>query len=295
MSKEFIKAAQNGDLKKIKQLISNVDINFTEKLEIYPSDFGSTYQVTALSAAVTNNHQEVVEFLLKNGAKVEGLDIENYSYDNFRTNAIFAYCFNENIKNRNLAIFKLLLEYAVNINPKFGLKSIFSFEQLFDLSDRSYIEKQCIGTDAKACLELLFHEALIRNEQKMLQGIIKLQSNIDITASLFQKYLENRKLTEKQVSSVMNSVDFLISIKHLWPNVKNDLKNLFEQDIISKLETLPEQTDARIKCLEQTVQAMNNKIDEQSKEIQEMKKLIGSLCKLQEIEENKNTQRFFSS
>ncbi|WP_419418500.1 ankyrin repeat domain-containing protein [Legionella sp. D16C41] len=292
MSKEFIQAALEGDLEKIKQLISNVDINFTEAFKI-DSAFDYSRQVTALSAAVATNHVQVVDFLLKKGAKVEGHDTESYSYDDYLTNAIFAYCFNQNIKNRNLAIFKLLLTYAININPKFPAKYIISFEQLFNIPNRNYYEQKCLGTDAKACLELLFHEAIIRNDQAMLKGIIELQSSIDVTVSSLQKYLENRKLTEKQVFSVMKSVEFLISINHLLPNVRNEFKSLFNQDITSNLETAPEQTDSKIIRLEQTVKEMNNKIDEQSKQILEMKKLIDNLCKLQEIENNKKTQNFF--
>uniref|UniRef100_UPI003F4CAC90 ankyrin repeat domain-containing protein n=1 Tax=Brachyspira catarrhinii TaxID=2528966 RepID=UPI003F4CAC90 len=91
----FFKAAEKGDIERIKELMDYVDINTKD-----------AYGINALMHALIFNNLESVEFLLENGADVNSIDYE------YQTPLMYA------VKKNNAEIVKLLISKGADINFK---------------------------------------------------------------------------------------------------------------------------------------------------------------------------------
>ncbi|WP_051436826.1 ankyrin repeat domain-containing protein [Brachyspira alvinipulli] len=91
----FFKAAEKGDIERIKELMRYVDINDKD-----------AYGINALMHALIFNNLESAEFLLENGADVNSRDYQ------YQTPLMYA------AQNGNLEIIKLLISKGANINAK---------------------------------------------------------------------------------------------------------------------------------------------------------------------------------
>ncbi|MEI0699913.1 ankyrin repeat domain-containing protein [Brachyspira intermedia] len=91
----FFKAAEKGNIERIKDLMDYIDINTKD-----------TYGINALMHALIFNNLESVEFLLENGADLNSIDYE------YQTPLMYA------IQKNNAEIVKLLISKGANINFK---------------------------------------------------------------------------------------------------------------------------------------------------------------------------------
>ncbi|MEI0493051.1 ankyrin repeat domain-containing protein [Brachyspira intermedia] len=91
----FFKAAEKGNIERIKDLMDYIDINTKD-----------TYGINALMHALIFNNLESVEFLLENGADVNSIDYE------YQTPLIYA------VQKNNAEIVKLLISKGADINFK---------------------------------------------------------------------------------------------------------------------------------------------------------------------------------
>ena len=91
----FFKAAEKGNIERIKELMDYIDINTKD-----------TYRINALMHALIFNNLESVEFLLENGADVNSIDYE------YQTPLIYA------VQKNNAEIVKLLISKGADINFK---------------------------------------------------------------------------------------------------------------------------------------------------------------------------------
>ena len=91
----FFKAAEKGNIERIKELMDYIDINTKD-----------AYGINALMHALIFNNLESVEFLLENGADVNSIDYE------YQTPLIYA------VQKNNAEIVKLLISKGADINFK---------------------------------------------------------------------------------------------------------------------------------------------------------------------------------
>lgn len=91
----FFKAAEKGDIERIKELMDYVDINTKD-----------AYGINALMHALIFNNLESVEFLLENGADVNSADYE------YQTPLMYA------VQKNNAEIVKLLISKGADVNAK---------------------------------------------------------------------------------------------------------------------------------------------------------------------------------
>ncbi len=91
----FFKAAEKGDIERIKELMDYVDINAKD-----------AYGINALMHALIFNNLESVEFLLENGADVNSADYE------YQTPLMYA------VQKNNAEIVNLLISKGADLNAK---------------------------------------------------------------------------------------------------------------------------------------------------------------------------------
>lgn len=104
----FIKACRDGNVDIVNYLLSNRYIDLNHVYHVEKVNYGFWYYCTALTAACDFDREEIVDILIKNGAKV------NYTQNEFLkgiNTPIYS-----SIHRKNYNITKKLLESGVNVN-----------------------------------------------------------------------------------------------------------------------------------------------------------------------------------
>lgn len=275
---ELIQAAEKDDLQKVRSLCeAGVNINarsFEKKLmkkklgvKKLSVDLNSGIDIykTALSNAILSGSNEVVLYLLQQGANTKQTYpftctriFKRYQKD-FVTAIYRNPCYTENLLGMacfspiNNSAFTILLRHTKNINPivynhfvwndskwseiKHTCLSAILFDELHDFSG-----KKVPVDDASTRLTLLICEAILRYEKGLFHKKINYPALLN--AKTFQDYIADIELTDSQLKLANTSIQYLLVHNLISVSLGEKLKIVIEEKATAQCKNLPSDASA---------------------------------------------------
>ena len=217
MSQALIDAVLSGNINGVEALLKNhpsIDVNFIGKMRLNQVSLCEV-SCTALSAATTIGHFEIVKLLLERGAEVDPV-ISGAGYP--LVNALVGHCTgyysSAPKKVRNIGIFIILLQNTTNINPEFPtfISINMNATNLFDLLDPEIGQRACravvntISGYRDKLIPYLFFEAIIRNNGNLIEKMLAKFPDLFSNFQSFHNYLDTRELTSSQATHTLKCI-----------------------------------------------------------------------------------------
>ena len=224
----LVTAAYDGNTEEVVRLASDpqVDINFLayfpKPKKPQPYEYDEYH--SALSAALENKHDQIVLFLLQLGAKIDMPASGHYRYTPCFKTVLSIACINRKPGSEegvNLSLFKHILRATKVLNHDFsGYCGQGSLVQVL-------LEKGSIAAaypNSNERLGLIFHEAVLKNETKVIDEFLKHTKSIKFDDASCQAYLIDIDLATEQALRARKGLDYLAEINFITKELSHKIK-----------------------------------------------------------------------
>jgi len=226
MSQQLINAAANGNMPEVLRLLSqpNTNINFVGDGVVPPNH---RTKVTALSVAIINRKWDMARFLIAQGANASDPTCTSYEYERVY---LTPYLAATTLDRMDATIFKLLLAKVQILNPSFAGWGHFTVAGFLTSHSKSEL------------YTALYHEAILRNDQRTIEELIASKLNIIVNAQSFSDYLKTRTVTTQDAFYATKTINMLIDKNIIFKSVGENIKSIIGKDVKFelKLDAFPE-------------------------------------------------------